>query len=351
MNLQMQGEDSVRLKRNGAEQAIALALESKWEEAAALNRQILASFPNDVDSWNRLGKALIELGRFRDARDAYQKSIELDPVNKIAKRNLDRLSSVRQMAVSSNRNGCTIGVVTPAAAKAARRARQCAADPTIASRSTIASVTAARFRVRSSRLRPQMQKKKTTFQCRLRRRRHRPTAPSRRPRAAFRCVARASAAGHAAAPAVPPREGACPKSRRSASSKWIPTSGRGATCRLPRLRWRRLPQALRQDPRRSGASVKVVEAAAAVAVQGSAGPAARTANGASAAVVGAAVDVADGVEDRVGLSQSLPTSQTRMRVRCPHRHRSIQNLQHLHLLHQRSPRSLKPSQENRSGRG
>jgi tetratricopeptide (TPR) repeat protein len=95
MNLHVQAEDNVRLRRNGAEQAVALALESKWEEAAALNRQILTSFPADVESWNRLGKALIELGRFRDARDAYQKSSELDPVNKIAKRNLDRLSSVR----------------------------------------------------------------------------------------------------------------------------------------------------------------------------------------------------------------------------------------------------------------
>ena len=88
------GEDGVHLKRNSADQAIALALESKWEEAAALNRTILASFPNDVESWNRLGKSLIELGRFRDARDAYKKSIELDPVNTIAKRNLDRLASV-----------------------------------------------------------------------------------------------------------------------------------------------------------------------------------------------------------------------------------------------------------------
>jgi tetratricopeptide (TPR) repeat protein len=96
MNLQMEGEDSVRLKRNGAEQAIALALESKWEEAAALNRMILASFPADVDSWNRLGKSLLELGRFREARDSYQKSIQLDPVNTIAKRNLDRLSAVKE---------------------------------------------------------------------------------------------------------------------------------------------------------------------------------------------------------------------------------------------------------------
>ena len=96
MNEQMDLEETTRLKRNGPEQAIALALESKWEEAAALNRTILAVFPGDVDSWNRLGKSLIELGRFRDARDAYQKSIELDPVNTIARRNLDRLSSVSE---------------------------------------------------------------------------------------------------------------------------------------------------------------------------------------------------------------------------------------------------------------
>src|SRR5437870_4084414 len=96
MNPEIQEEDASRLKRSGAEHAIALALESKWEEAAALNRAILATVPNDVDSWNRLGKSLIELGRFRDARDAYQRSIELDPVNTIAKRNLDRLSNVKE---------------------------------------------------------------------------------------------------------------------------------------------------------------------------------------------------------------------------------------------------------------
>ncbi len=96
MSLQMQGKDSVRLKRHGAEQAIALALESKWEEAAAFNRTILNTFPGDVDSWNRLGKALLELGRFREAREAYQKSLDLDPVNTIAKRNIERLSTLKE---------------------------------------------------------------------------------------------------------------------------------------------------------------------------------------------------------------------------------------------------------------
>jgi hypothetical protein len=94
MNSPATGEDAARLKRQGSEQAIQLALESKWEEAAALNRTILATHPSDVEAWNRLGKSLLELGRLREARDAYGNSVQLDPVNTIAKRNLERLSTL-----------------------------------------------------------------------------------------------------------------------------------------------------------------------------------------------------------------------------------------------------------------
>jgi hypothetical protein len=96
MNSPAQGEEAARLKRQGAEQAIQLALESKWEEAVTLNRSLLSLQRSDVDAWNRLGKALIELGRFAEARDAYGESIQLDPVNSIAKRNLDRLSTIKE---------------------------------------------------------------------------------------------------------------------------------------------------------------------------------------------------------------------------------------------------------------
>jgi hypothetical protein len=97
MEESMQADEAARLKRQGAEQAIQLALESKWEEAVALNRSILSVHPNDVDSWNRLGKGLLELGRFGDALDAYQKSLGLDPVNTIAKRNIERLSALQDV--------------------------------------------------------------------------------------------------------------------------------------------------------------------------------------------------------------------------------------------------------------
>jgi tetratricopeptide (TPR) repeat protein len=100
MNSPVEGEEVVPPKRQGAEQAIQLALESKWEEAATLNRSIVQAAPNDVDAWNRLGKALLELGRFREAFETYGKSLELDPVNQIAKRNLERLDGLKDQEVS-----------------------------------------------------------------------------------------------------------------------------------------------------------------------------------------------------------------------------------------------------------
>ena len=100
MNSPVDGEDVGRLKRQGAEQAIELALESKWEEAATLNRSIVQAAPADVDAWNRLGKALLELGRFREAFESYGRSLELDPVNQIAKRNLERLEGLKDQEVS-----------------------------------------------------------------------------------------------------------------------------------------------------------------------------------------------------------------------------------------------------------
>src|SRR5688572_2066052 len=91
-----QTEDRARAKRQHAEQAIQLALQGQWAEAAQINREIIESFPSDVDSFNRLGKAMTELGRYGEAKDAYEKAIEIDPLNSIARKNLTRLASLRE---------------------------------------------------------------------------------------------------------------------------------------------------------------------------------------------------------------------------------------------------------------
>jgi len=89
-----QTEDRTRAKKQQADIAIQMALQGEWEKAANLNRTILESFPADVDAYNRLGKALTELGRYGDARDAYMRAVEIDPLNLIARKNLSRLATL-----------------------------------------------------------------------------------------------------------------------------------------------------------------------------------------------------------------------------------------------------------------
>lgn len=87
-------EDRLRQKRTKSEQAITLAMKNRWDEAAQVNREILDLFPNEVDAYNRLGKAFTELGRYGEARDAYSQAVKLDPLNGIASKNLQRLGKL-----------------------------------------------------------------------------------------------------------------------------------------------------------------------------------------------------------------------------------------------------------------
>ena len=96
-----QEEAQARLKRHRSKQAIALAMQGRWTEAVAANKNIIASFPNDVDAYNRLGKAYIGLGEYSQAREAYERAIGLDPYNAIAKKNLWRLSHLSEFVIGS----------------------------------------------------------------------------------------------------------------------------------------------------------------------------------------------------------------------------------------------------------
>src|SRR5579884_4465370 len=87
-------EDRLRQKQQRADRAINLAMQNRWAEAADLNRELIQEFPKDVDAHNRLGKALMELGRYREARDAYAEALRLDPMNSIAQKNLARLEKL-----------------------------------------------------------------------------------------------------------------------------------------------------------------------------------------------------------------------------------------------------------------
>jgi tetratricopeptide (TPR) repeat protein len=83
-------DEKQRLRRRLQDQAIELAATNKWDEALEINKQIIG-LGEDAEAYNRMGKALLELGRFADARDAYQNALRFNPTNTIARKNLARL--------------------------------------------------------------------------------------------------------------------------------------------------------------------------------------------------------------------------------------------------------------------
>jgi tetratricopeptide (TPR) repeat protein len=84
---------ATRIKRQLAEQAIASAAAGQWSDAADTNRKLL-EMGADAEAENRLAKALWELGELGAAREHYQAALALDPTNRIAERNIDRLKTL-----------------------------------------------------------------------------------------------------------------------------------------------------------------------------------------------------------------------------------------------------------------
>jgi tetratricopeptide (TPR) repeat protein len=82
--------NQTRMKRQLADQAIAQATAAQWSEAAETNQKLLELGP-DVEAENRLAKAFWEQGELGAAREHYQTALALDPTNRIAERNIDRL--------------------------------------------------------------------------------------------------------------------------------------------------------------------------------------------------------------------------------------------------------------------
>jgi len=87
-------EAKAKTKRQMAEDARRAALEGRWDEVIALNNQIVERSPRDAVAHNRLGRALLELGRQGGAIEAYSTALRADPANMIARRNLQRLETL-----------------------------------------------------------------------------------------------------------------------------------------------------------------------------------------------------------------------------------------------------------------
>jgi hypothetical protein len=94
--LKTQSGENLKPRSQYVDEAIRLAMDSKWDEAVEVNRFILENFGPDDQTFNRVGKALTELGRLEEARDAYDQALKLNPFNQVAKKNRAKLEVLIQ---------------------------------------------------------------------------------------------------------------------------------------------------------------------------------------------------------------------------------------------------------------
>ena len=85
---------SMKLKKDLSHDAVNLALQGEWQRAREVNKAILELFSDDVESMNRLVKALIELGSYEEASVILDRACELAPYNSIAKKHRARLDQL-----------------------------------------------------------------------------------------------------------------------------------------------------------------------------------------------------------------------------------------------------------------
>ena len=93
-----------KLKRERTQEAIAFAMQGRWDEAIAANKSIIEVCPNDINALNRLGKALTEKGQYEEAIAAYNSAISIDPKNMISRKNLRRLSLLKEKRLAPSKD-------------------------------------------------------------------------------------------------------------------------------------------------------------------------------------------------------------------------------------------------------
>ena len=86
--------EHVKPRSQYVDDAVQLAIAGKWEEAIKLNKLIIETFGPDEEAQNRLGKGLSELGKYKEAKAAYEAALKLNPQNGIAKKNAMRIDAL-----------------------------------------------------------------------------------------------------------------------------------------------------------------------------------------------------------------------------------------------------------------
>jgi Flp pilus assembly protein TadD len=91
----IEAKSQVEFGINVAEKGLWREATIHWEEATKID-------PNYAEAWNDLGVAYEQLGRFEDARKAYEKAIKLEPNNQMVRQNYDLFREIYDRAKKRN---------------------------------------------------------------------------------------------------------------------------------------------------------------------------------------------------------------------------------------------------------
>lgn len=87
------------------DQAIEAALKQDWQEALRINKSILQTTPDDIETKNRLAKSYCELGNILKAKKTYEEVLKIDAYNQIALKNVKLLSKINGTSSLRKTNG------------------------------------------------------------------------------------------------------------------------------------------------------------------------------------------------------------------------------------------------------
>jgi Flp pilus assembly protein TadD len=73
---------------------ITVAQKGLWKEATQRWESATVTDPSYASAWNNLGIGYEQLGRFDDARKAYEKALELEPNNTYIRGNYDQFREI-----------------------------------------------------------------------------------------------------------------------------------------------------------------------------------------------------------------------------------------------------------------
>lgn len=106
--------DKQKTRRQLVDEAKHAALEGDWAGALRVNTDLIERFSPDAEMYNRRGRAFSQHARYGDAFEAYQEALRIDPANMIARRNLQRLETLRSRPTpEQEENGSQSTVTIP----------------------------------------------------------------------------------------------------------------------------------------------------------------------------------------------------------------------------------------------